>query len=65
MPHIQITMLEGRTPEQKRKVVERITELMIEEIGTAREAVSVAFVEVSPASYARAGVLQLDRQKKT
>ena len=48
---------------KKRKVAERITELMIEEIGTAREAVSVAFVEVSPASYARAGVLQLDRQK--
>ena len=63
MPHIQITMLEGRTPEQKRKVAERITQLMVEEIGTTREAVTVAFVEVSPASIARAGVLMLDRQK--
>jgi len=63
MPHIQITMLEGRTPEPKRKIVERITETMIEEAGTTRQAVSVAFVEVSPANYASGGVLVLDRQK--
>ena len=63
MPHVQITMLEGRTPEQKRKIVERITETMIEEAGTTREAVSVAFVEVSQASFASGGVLVLDRQK--
>ena len=63
MPHIQITLLEGRTPEQKRKIVKRITETMIEEAGTTREAVSVAFVEVSQASFARAGVLVLDQKK--
>ncbi|MBI4441915.1 MAG: tautomerase family protein [Acidobacteria bacterium] len=63
MPHIQITLLEGRTPEQKRKIAERITDVMVEESATSREAVSVAFVEVSPASFARGGVLVLDRQK--
>ncbi len=63
MPHIQITMLEGRSPEQKRKVAERVTQAMVEEIGTKREAVTVAFVEVSPANYAQAGVLALDKQK--
>ena len=63
MPHIQITMLEGRSPEQKRKVAERITQTLVEEIGTTREAVTVAFVEVSPANYAAAGVLVLDRKK--
>lgn len=63
MPHIQITMLEGRTPEQKRRVAERVTQVVVEEIGTKREAVTVAFVEVSPANYAAAGVLALDRQK--
>ncbi len=64
MPHIQITMLEGRTPEQKRKIAERITTTMVEETGTAREGVSVAFVEVSKASFARGGVLVLDRDAK-
>ena len=63
MPHIQITMLEGRTPEQKRKVVERLTEVMVEEIGTKKESVTVAFVEVPPANFAAAGVLALDKQK--
>jgi 4-oxalocrotonate tautomerase len=56
-------MLEGRTPEQKRKVAERVTEVVVEEIGTKREAVTVSFIEVSPANYAAAGVLALDRQK--
>ena len=64
MPHIQITLLQGRTPEQKRKIVERITQTMVEEAGTAREGVSVAFVEVSQADYASAGVLVLDKNKK-
>lgn len=64
MPHIQITLLEGRTPEQKRRIVERMTDAMVEEAGTARDGVSIAFVEVSPADFARDGVLVLDRQKK-
>jgi 4-oxalocrotonate tautomerase len=64
MPHIQITLLEGRTPEQKRRVAERVTNVMVEETGTEREGVSIAFVEVSPAGFARGGTLMLDRQKK-
>ena len=63
MPHIQITLLEGRTPEQKRKIVERITDTIVEETGTSHDAVTVAFVDVSPASFARGGVLMLDRKK--
>jgi 4-oxalocrotonate tautomerase len=64
MPHIQITLLQGRSPEQKRRIVERITQTLVEEAGTAKEGVTVSFVEVSPADYASAGVLVLDKQKK-
>ena len=32
MPHIQITLLKGRTIEQKRRAVKRITEVMQEEL---------------------------------
>jgi len=64
MPHIQITLLEGRTPEQKRRIAKRITDTIVEEAGTAPEGVSIAFVEVSQADFARAGVLMLDKQKK-
>jgi phenylpyruvate tautomerase PptA (4-oxalocrotonate tautomerase family) len=31
MPHVQITWVEGRTPEQKRKIAERITNVLIED----------------------------------
>ncbi len=64
MPHVQITLLEGRTLEQKRKIVERVTETMVEETGTTRDAVSVVFVEVSTAGFARGGVLALENQRK-
>jgi 4-oxalocrotonate tautomerase family enzyme len=33
MPHIQVTMLNGRTEDQKRKVAQRLTEVVVEEMG--------------------------------
>jgi 4-oxalocrotonate tautomerase len=62
MPHVQITLLQGRTPEQKRKIAERITQVIVEEAGTKREGVTISFIEVSKADYASAGVLVLDRK---
>ena len=43
MPHVQITLLEGRTPEQKRKIVERITATLIEETSPSRQNVTLSF----------------------
>ena len=63
MPLVQITMLEGRTTEQKRKLAQRITEVMVEEAGARREAIVVAFHEVSRESYASGGVLMVDKPK--
>lgn len=62
MPLVQITMLTGRTPEQKRKLAQRITEVMVEEAGARREAVVVAFHEVSKESYASGGILMSDKK---
>ncbi len=63
MPHIQIRLLEGCPAEQKRKIAERITDTMVEVTGTSCEGVSVAFMDVSPDSFSRGGVLILDRKK--
>lgn len=63
MPLVQITMLAGRTTEQKRKLAKRITEAMVEEAGASREAIVVAFHEVSKESYASGGVLMADKGK--
>ena len=62
MPLIQVTLLEGRTAEQKRKVVERLTTVMVEEFGTKRESVTVTFVDVPATNYASGGVLVADRK---
>ena len=61
MPLVQITMLTGRTAEQKRKLAKRITDAMVEEAGAHREAIVVAFHEVSRESYASGGVLMADK----
>jgi 4-oxalocrotonate tautomerase len=62
MPHIQITMLKGRTIEQKRKIVERITDAMVEEAKTAKEGVIVTILEVTREDYAHGGVLMADKK---
>jgi 4-oxalocrotonate tautomerase len=56
-------MLEGRSAEQKRKLVKRLTDAMVEEAGARREAIVVAFHEVSKESYASGGILMADKQK--
>ncbi|PYX57292.1 MAG: 4-oxalocrotonate tautomerase [Acidobacteria bacterium] len=63
MPLVQITMLEGRTAEQKRKLAKRITEAIVEEVGARRAAIVVAFHEVSKESYATGGELMIDKVK--
>ncbi len=63
MPHVQITLLEGRTPEQKCKVAEGITRVLVEEAGARREAVSVAFLDAPATGFARAGVLVADQKR--
>lgn len=61
MPMVQVTMLEGRTVEQKRKLAERITDALVE-AGAPRDGIAVAFHEVSKESYALGGVLRVDKK---
>jgi 4-oxalocrotonate tautomerase len=62
MPMVQITMLEGRTADQKRKVAQRITDALVEEANAKREAIVISFNEVSRESYASGGVLMADKK---
>jgi 4-oxalocrotonate tautomerase len=64
MPYVQVTWVAGRTPEQKRKVAERITQALIEEGRAKRENVQVTFVGLPPTDYAEASVTVAD-QKRT
>jgi 4-oxalocrotonate tautomerase len=55
-------MLKGRTIEQKRRLVERMTDAMAEEAKTPKEGVVVTIVEIEREDYARGGVLMADRK---
>ena len=63
MPMVQVTMLAGRTADQKRKIARRITDALVEEAEARREAIIVTFHEVSKESYASGGELMIDKGK--
>ena len=62
MPHVAVTLVKGRSVEQKRKAAERITQVIVEEIGARREDTTVAFIEVERESFAHGGQLVIDRK---
>ena len=64
MPHVQITWVAGRTAEQKRKIAERVTALLIEDGRARRENIHVTFHDLPATDYAEAGVTVAD-QKRT
>ena len=63
MPHVQITWVEGRSSEQKRKIAERVTTVLIEEGQAKRENIHVSFHDVPATDYAEAGVLVVDQKR--
>lgn len=63
MPHVQITWVEGRTPEQKRKIAERVTEALVEDGRAKRENIHVTFHDLPPTDYAEAGVTVADQKR--
>ena len=47
MPLIQVTMVQGRTVEQKHALIRALTDAMVESIGTPRDRVRVALYEIT------------------
>lgn len=63
MPHVQITCVAGRTPEQKRAIAERITQVLMEDGRAKRENIHVSFHDVPATDYAEAGVTVADQKR--
>lgn len=63
MPHVQITWVQGRTPEQKRKIVARVTQALTEDGRAKLENIHVAFVDLPATDYAEAGVVVADQKR--
>ena len=64
MPDVHITWLEGRTVDQKRKVAQRITEVLMEEAGAKSESTHIVFVDVPTTNFASGGVTVADKKAK-
>lgn len=61
MPIVQIEILEGRTVEQKRKMVEKVTEALVESINCSRDAVWVIIREMKKENFSTGGKLWMDK----
>jgi len=62
MPDVHITWLEGRTIDQKRKVAQRITQVLMEEAGAKSESTHIVFVDVPTTNFASGGVTVADKK---
>ena len=64
MPHIQITLTKGRTTEQKRRLANRVADVLSEEMQADRRHISLSLVEVEDDGFFSTGELALDRKRR-
>ena len=62
MPIVRIDLLEGRTQEQKRLMVEIVTQAIVESTGAKPESVSIIIQDLNKGNYAAGGVLASDKE---
>ncbi len=55
MPFAQVYLIEGRTEDQKRKVIEKVTDALVEALGAPKENVRVWLTEVPKTQWGIAG----------
>jgi 4-oxalocrotonate tautomerase len=55
MPFAQIYLIEGRTDDQKRAVIEKVTDALVEALGAPKENVRVWLTEVPKTQWGIAG----------
>lgn len=63
MPIVQIHLLEGRTIEQKRKLVASVTQAVCDSVNVTPDHVEVILSDMARHDYAAAGVLHIDNKK--
>ena len=64
MPRVTIVMSQGRTTDQKRKLVKAVTDAVSESLGLSKDVTTIAIHEIPEENFAKAGILSID-QKKT
>ncbi len=62
MPTLRVELMEGRTPEQKKKLVEALTQAVVETLGGKPESVDILLYDIKRGDWATGGVLWSERQ---
>lgn len=55
MPIVHIEILEGRTAEQKKTMAEKVTQAIVESLGSPPEAVSIIIRDMPLTNFAKGG----------
>lgn len=61
MPLVQISLREGRSENQKRRVIRRVTDALVEEAGARRERVTVLIYDVPATDWGHGGTTLADQ----
>lgn len=64
MPVVDVTLAQGRTPEQLRTLVTALTDAVVEAVGAPRESVRVILREVPPTHFAAGDVTIAERRAR-
>jgi 4-oxalocrotonate tautomerase len=62
VPYVKVEWIEGRTVEQRRRVIKGITDALVEHGDARREMVNVTFVDITKETWGRGGLLGIDRE---
>ncbi|MCX8022913.1 MAG: 2-hydroxymuconate tautomerase family protein [Syntrophorhabdaceae bacterium] len=63
MPIIQVHLIEGRTVEQKRRLVAELTDAVVKSLGVTPDTVRIILEDMAKHDYAVAGKLVIDQEK--
>jgi 4-oxalocrotonate tautomerase len=61
MPTIRVEMFEGRSPDQKRALVQALTQAVVDSLGARPESVDVILYDIKKSEWATAGQLWSDK----
>lgn len=62
MPTLRVELMEGRTPDQKKALVQALTRAVVDTLGSKPEAVDILLYDIRRGDWATGGVLWSERQ---
>ena len=62
MPTLRVELMEGRTPEQKKQLVQALTQAVVDTLGSKPESVDILLYDIRRGDWATGGVLWSERK---